>query len=165
MKRQLGRWGRKPDEVDRWIRNKWYAIRGRCEDPLNSHYEDYGKRGIRLSDEFKDPLTFIDYMRSVGDANDAYARRLEIDRIDNDRGYERGNLRWSTRFENVHNRRCSIYIVYHNERILFHDFVSRHTTLTYNYAYRLYHEGRTLDEIVRIKGRGPRGPYRKRPRL
>lgn len=104
-------------------------------------------------------------MRSVGDADDAYSRRLEIDRVDNDRGYERGNLRWSTRFENVHNRRCSIYVVYRNERMLFHDFVNRHTTLTYNYAYRLYHEGRTLDEIVRVKGRGPRGPYRKRPRI
>lgn len=160
-RRQQNVWGRTPDEIDQWIRCKWFNIRGRCDDPTNKGYRNYGGRGVRLSEEFHNPVTFIDYMRSVGDVRDAFARKLEIDRIDNGKGYERGNLRWATRTEQNRNRRVSLYVDYNGERLHFKEFVERYCSVGMPRAYVLYYEGVPLEEIARRKGRGPRGPYRR----
>ena len=159
--RQRNVWGRAPDEIDQWIRRKWFAIRGRCEDPVNRFYPSYGGRGVRLSEEFRNPLAFIDYMRSVGDVRDAFAHKLEIDRIDNDKGYERGNLRWATRTEQNRNRRVSLNVEYDGERMHFKEFVERYCSVGLSRAAGLYYEGVPLEEIARRQGRGPRGPYRR----
>lgn len=151
-------WGRTPDEIDQWLRCKWFGIRGRCDDPTNRQYANYGGRGVRLGEEFRNPIAFIDYMRSVGDVRDAYARKLEIDRIDNGKGYERGNLRWATRTVQNNNRRTTLWVEFDGERMCFTDFVRNHTSLSRSRAYALYREGRPLDEIARVQGRGPRGP-------
>ena len=151
-------WGRVPDEIDQWLRCKWFSIRGRCDDPTNRQYGSYGGRGIKLSEEFHNPIAFIDYMRSIGDVQEAYKFSMEIDRIDNDKGYERGNLRWATRRTQMNNTRNTIYVTFNNEKMCFGDFVKNHTTLSRSRAYTLYREGLTLYEIAAVKGRGPRGP-------
>lgn len=164
--RQLSVWGRVPDEIDQWIRCKWFSIRGRCEDPLNRGYRNYGGRGIRLSEEFLNPLAFIDYMRSVGDAGEAFRQKLEIDRIDNERGYERGNLRWATRSEQALNTRATLRVDYGEDKgILFRDFVRKYCSVGLSRALFLHYSGVPLDEIARRKGRGPRGPYVREPRV
>jgi hypothetical protein len=150
-----------PDEIDQWIRHKWFAIRGRCNEPTNRQYVNYGARGIRLSEEFQNPLAFIDYMRTVGDVNEAFKHKLEIDRIDNDKGYERGNLRWATRTEQNLNKCNTLRVDYGDDKgILFAEFVSKYCSVGLPRAKVLYYEGVSLDEITRRQGRGKRGPYR-----
>lgn len=158
-RRQQNVWGRTPDEIDQWIRCKWFAIRSRCEDPLSREYRNYGARGVRLSEEFHDPLAFVDYMRTVGGVRRAYAERLEIDRTDNNGNYERGNLRWATRSEQNLNKRNSLRVTYEGKDYAFCDFVSKHCSVCLHTAENLYYQGVPLDEIARRKGRGPRGPY------
>lgn len=115
-----------------------------------------------MSREFLDPLVFIGYMRTVGDVRDAFERKLEIDRIDNGRGYERGNLRWATRTEQNRNKRNNVRVDYGGERgILFGDFVERYCTIGLSRAAALHREGVPLDEIARKVGRGKRGTYRR----
>lgn len=153
-------WGRVPDEIDQWLRCKWFSIRGRCDDPTNRQYGNYGGRGIKLSEEFHNPIVFIDYMRSIGDVDAAFADRLEIDRVDNDKGYERGNLRWATRSEQNLNKRNNLRVDYGDDHnILFKDFVKKYCTVTLQRAAVLYYKGVPLDEIARRKGRGQRRPY------
>lgn len=94
-------WGRTPDAMDLVVRDRWFAIVGRCDDPLNQGYENYGGRGIKLHESFRDPLHFIDYMKELPGAD----TQKEIGRIDNEKGYEPGNLRWETRAENSANTR------------------------------------------------------------
>ena len=154
-------WGRTPDEIDQWIRCKWFGIRGRCSDPFNRQYVNYGARGIRLSEEFQNPLAFIDYMRTVGDVGEAFERKLEIDRIDNDKGYERGNLRWATRTEQNLNKGNTLRVDYGDDRgLLFSEFVSKYCSVGLSRAKILYYQGVPLDEIARRRGRGKRRPYR-----
>jgi len=75
----------------------------RCERPTHARYHQYGGRGIRVHPEWvKDRKQFLRYIVSL----DGWDKlNLELDRIDNNKGYEPGNLRWSTRSENVLNRR------------------------------------------------------------
>lgn len=93
-----------PDEFDRQIKTRWDGIKRRCEDPTSKNYARYGGRGIKLSDEFQDPRVFVEYVKTLPNASP----ELEIDRRDNNRGYERGNLRWVDRKTNVNNQERSI---------------------------------------------------------
>ena len=65
--------------------------------------QDTGARGIHICEEWKSEFTnFYDWAISHG-----YTESLELDRIDNDKGYSPDNCRWVTHKENCNNRRNS----------------------------------------------------------
>lgn len=63
----------------------WANAKQRCSNPGNPQYPRYGGRGIRC------PLTFSEFFAEVGWKP---SLRHTLDRRDNDKGYEKGNLRW-----------------------------------------------------------------------
>lgn len=77
----------------------WKGMRSRCETPSSSNYARYGGRGIRVCAEWQHFEVFRDWANANG-----YRDDLQIDRLDNDRGYEPGNCRWVTPRENTNNR-------------------------------------------------------------
>lgn len=79
----------------------WDSMMQRCNNPKSTNYKNYGSRGIKVSEEFKDCKSFIDYIESLPN----YSNDKQIDRIDNNRGYERDNLKWSTQLEQHSNKR------------------------------------------------------------
>lgn len=137
-----------PDELDRYLKTRWDAIKDRTEDPTNKHYNRYGGRGIRLSDEFQDPRIFVAYVKSLPNAE--HAKDLQLDRIDNNKGYERGNLRWVTSRVNCNNRDMTIKISYKGKEIPISDFVRDYTDLSYAYVRTLVREGKTAAEIIEL---------------
>ena len=89
----------------------WQTMRLRCLEPSNSAYPAYGGRGITVCDRWKDsPQAFLD------DMGPKPSPRHELDRIDNDHGYEPGNCRWATRSQNDRNRRNNRLIQFNGER-------------------------------------------------
>lgn len=81
----------------------WDSMMQRCNNPNCTNYKNYGNRGIKVSEEFKNCKTFIDYIESLPN----YSDDKQIDRIDNEKGYERNNLKWSDRTEQNLNKRVS----------------------------------------------------------
>ncbi|MES2608427.1 MAG: hypothetical protein V4544_06850 [Pseudomonadota bacterium] len=80
-----------------------HAMMQRCYDPKHHAYENYGGRGILVSPELQDLKNFCEYIcEYVGEPGSA---ELSLDRIDNERGYEKGNLRWATASVQLNNRR------------------------------------------------------------
>ena len=78
-------------------------LKQRCNNPKTRNYKNYGGRGIK--NKFKSVNEFIDYIINVLQID---PRRLQIDRIDNDGHYEKGNIRFITAKENANNRRDNI---------------------------------------------------------
>jgi len=86
-----------------YLFSTYYGIKSRCYDRLNPNYKNYGGRGIQMYPEWKyDKYKFITYvLNHLGDRPHAHI----LDRIDNDKGYEPNNIRWSPRSEQNNNKR------------------------------------------------------------
>jgi hypothetical protein len=77
------------------------SAKQRCTNPNAAGYKNYGGRGIQFA--------FPSIRAAVQWVLDNLGPRLgtrSIDRVDNDRHYEPGNLRWATRLEQARNRRA-----------------------------------------------------------
>ena len=88
----------------------WNSMIDRCTNPKVKAYHNYGGRGIKVCDRWLDLRLFIeDVEREIGPRPEGVGRSgrvlYSLDRKDNDRNYEPGNVSWATSSEQVMNQR------------------------------------------------------------
>lgn len=83
--------------------NAWRGLKGRCNNPKNSDYSDYGGRGITVCAQWNDSDSFEKFLEDMGERPDWATGGL--DRIDVDGNYEPGNCRWATKEQQAQNKR------------------------------------------------------------
>lgn len=88
--------------LGRKVYTAWIDIRRRCHDPKNKWYKDYGGRGIELAPIWLEDFTAF---HSFVTALPNFSSTASIDRVENDKGYSPGNVRWASPSEQVRNRR------------------------------------------------------------
>ncbi len=81
-------------------------MHSRCFSTTNPRYEDYGGRGITMSEEWRN--SFISFYKDRGDC----PKGKSLDRIDNNKGYSKENCRWATLKEQANNNRRNILVTY-----------------------------------------------------
>ena len=80
------------------------SIMDRCHNKNCPQYPRYGGRGIEVFADWRlDANAFCTYIRTV--LGPKPSKKHSLDRIKNDRGYEPGNLKWSTNSEQTRNSR------------------------------------------------------------
>lgn len=88
------------------LHNIWIGIKTRCYNPNHHNYKDYGGRGIKMCDTWKnDYLSFAKWSRENG-----YLEDLSIDRINVDGDYSPENCRWTDRKTQGNNKRNNVMI-------------------------------------------------------
>src|SRR5437868_2761925 len=74
----------------------YYAAKDRCDNPRHRNFHQYGGRGIKFLFQSIEEL-----LEDIGPR----PGRMELDRINNDGHYEKGNVRWTSRSQQNSNRR------------------------------------------------------------
>jgi hypothetical protein len=78
--------------------HSWCAMLQRCGNPKDSHWEDYGGRGIFVCARW---TSFANFFEDLGKRPEGRT----LDRIDVDKGYNKANCRWAGASVQVLNRR------------------------------------------------------------
>lgn len=121
---------------------KFASMKRRCYNKNSPDYKNYGGRGIKICDEWlEDPLKFEAWAIETG-----FKPGLEIDRIDNDKGYGPDNCRWVTKSFNVTHRRVNILYTVRGKSLLPWQW-NRELDLPDRYIYNLRDKGFTKEMI------------------
>jgi hypothetical protein len=95
----------------------WAGIKDRCLNPNDPLYAYYGARGIPICDEWRDD--FAAFASYVGpDPGPKY----DLGRIDNNLGYQPGNVEWQTRTKNARNKRTTRWVTIGDKRCCLKEF-------------------------------------------
>jgi hypothetical protein len=77
----------------------WTGMNRRCRCKTSIDYKNYGGRGITVCHRWR---KFVNFLKDMGPT---YKPGLEIERINNSKGYCPKNCRWATRHEQNQNKR------------------------------------------------------------
>lgn len=91
----------------------WTGIKNRCLNKNSRDYKRYGGSGITICELWRN--SFEEFYKYMGPKPSA---RHSVDRIDNLKGYEPGNVRWASTFEQQRNKKTSVYVT--NGTSIFH---------------------------------------------
>ena len=90
----------------------WQSMKDRCYNPNNKQYKNYGGRGIKVCDEWKNDFKiFLEWANKNN-----YDSSLTIDRINVNGDYEPLNCRWTTLKEQQNNKRNNVILAYKGEK-------------------------------------------------
>ena len=82
--------------------SKWNMMRERCHSPKSEKWKYYGGRGITVCDEWRnDFMAFYNHVIKLPHYGE---EGYSIDRMNNNKGYEPGNIRWATISQQLRNR-------------------------------------------------------------
>ena len=77
----------------------------RCYNEGHVGFRNYGGRGIAVCEQWHDPAAYVSWIeQNLGPRPAA----CTMDRIDNDRGYEPGNMRWAAGSTQARNQRTGV---------------------------------------------------------
>lgn len=129
-------------------------MKTRCYNPNVEAYSDYGKRGIAVCSALRDSfLAFEEWAYANG-----YREYLELDRIDNDGGYEPGNCRWATRVEQARNMRSNVIVKIGKKSATLAEWADI-AKISPGTVYSRYEAGYRGEELIASPGTLPRREY------
>lgn len=89
----------------------WCDMKRRCYNQTNKRYENYGGRGIKVCDEWRNNFqSFYEWAMANG-----YSDDLTIDRINVNGNYAPENCKWSTSIEQQNNTTRNHFLTYNGK--------------------------------------------------
>lgn len=117
----------------------WRGVKTRCYNPNCKQFKDYGGRGITMyADWINDFKAFYDYISTLEHFGE---KGYTLDRKDNDGNYEPGNLKWSTRAEQLRNRRNTVFVEFQGRKMTLAE-ATELSGIRYGVLLDRYHKGK-----------------------
>lgn len=121
----------------------WKSMKQRCSNPNNKAYKNYGGRGIKVCDEWKNDF-FPFYQWSM---QNGYKDTLTIDRINVNGNYEPSNCRWVDRETQANNTRVNHYITFNNKTLTITQW-ARLMKVNKNLLYNRFKKGWSIEKAL-----------------
>lgn len=122
----------------------WCAMKRRCNSPHDEFYSRYGERGIKVCGQWDESFeSFYGWAMKNG-----YKEGLSIDRIDNEKGYEPENCRWTTPSQQNRNYSRNHFITYKGETKCLADWAKEFGINRATVLWRIK-AGKPLDEVFK----------------
>ena len=145
--------------TDKRLGKIWYDIQNRCYNEKCQAYKNYGARGIKVCDEWRNSyFAFENWAYSNG-----YSCNLTIDRINVDLGYSPNNCRWVTKSQQCNNRTNNIFISLNGETLTIAQWAKKLKISIPRLHYRYTRHKEDLSRVIYIgngrkkfSGRGKR---------
>lgn len=97
----------------------WSSMKSRCLNPNDTHFADYGGRGIAVCERWRGPDGFVNFLADMGPRPPGVGKGgralYSIERKNNDGNYEPSNCVWATRAEQMRNRRTARLLTMNDE--------------------------------------------------
>lgn len=122
----------------------WQDMLNRTRNTNLSNYERYGARGIAVDKNFMDYLEFKKCL--LEEAGEWPGSGYSLDRINNNKGYEPGNLRWATPKQQQRNTRFNRIITINGEVLAFSAAVEKYGKTCYQTIMSRINNGWTTEE-------------------
>ncbi len=132
------------------------AMNARCYNERDPRFSDYGGRGIKVWEGWRHD--FGAFLAHIGPRpTDSHS----VDRMNNDRGYEPGNVRWALSHDQMVNRRNSRFVNMSGQRTPLSDVARKHAIPSNTLRWRLL-KGWTLEAATTtpVRPKRPKGTGR-----
>lgn len=119
----------------------WANMVKRCMYVKSPQYNDYGGRGIKVCDRWRD---FDNFLADMGEPQGSEM----LERKDNDGDYEPSNCRWAPRSEQMRNKRNNVWVRVDGERLCVVDALKRKGMNMSTFYYRVREGGMTPQQAI-----------------
>lgn len=94
----------------------YYGALGRCYNPADEKYSQYGGRGIQVCEEWRQG--FESFLADMGEC----PPQRSLDRVDVNKDYEPRNCRWATTMQQARSRTDNIIVKHNGRDLVLKDF-------------------------------------------
>lgn len=101
----------------------WFSMRGRCLNDKRKDFKYYGGKGIKICNRWD---KFENFLEDMGERPNGKS----LDRIDNNKGYNKENCKWADEKEQKSNMSSNILVKHNNKTITMAEW-SRITNINY----------------------------------
>lgn len=102
----------KHGDTGKRLYNIWSTMKQRCKNPNTINYSIYGKKGIKVCDEWEKDYNAFKFWAM----NNGYSEEMTLDRIDGSKNYEPSNCRW-VKWDVQQNNRNNNHIIEFNGEV------------------------------------------------
>ena len=112
----------------------WKNMKHRCNNPKDSRFNVYGKKGVKVCEDWNEYENFKTWAYSNGYDENAEFGECTLDRIDNDGNYDPSNCRFVDRLTQANNTSQNHFVEFNGYRMTIAEF-ARVMNIDKNHAW------------------------------
>jgi len=133
-------------QVSTMLYSLWANIRSRTVTGSSDKRKGYKGRGITMHTPWVDD--FVSFHTWIVENLGERPQGLSLNRLDNDKGYEPGNLEWATPKQQANNTRRNVYVEFQGERLTVAQWADALSIRYMTLWYRLFKYNWTVEKAL-----------------